>query len=116
MLKSNGKLWSGYKIEMDDDDIGSISSQIKKKRRGNLPKSITVILRQWLIEHCQNPYPTESEKKELKQKTGLTLNQISNWFINARRRLLPQIIEGNNFIFKLSIHVANLQHRFKAPP
>lgn len=116
MLKSNGKLWSEYKIEMDDDDIGSISSQIKKKRRGNLPKSITVILRQWLIEHCHNPYPTESEKKELKQKTGLTLNQISNWFINARRRLLPQIIEGNNFIFKLSIHVANLQHRFKAPP
>lgn len=64
-----------------------------KRRRGNLPKSVTAVLKQWLVEHCRNPYPTETEKTGLKNKTGLTLNQISNWFINARRRLLPQILD-----------------------
>lgn len=66
---------------------------IARKRRGNLPKTVTAVLKQWLIDHCRNPYPTEAEKTGLKDKTGLTLNQISNWFINARRRLLPQILD-----------------------
>lgn len=69
------------------------STMITRKRRGNLPKSVTAVLKQWLIDHCRNPYPTEAEKTSLKDKTGLTLNQISNWFINARRRLLPQILD-----------------------
>ncbi|EPB83186.1 hypothetical protein HMPREF1544_10079 [Mucor circinelloides 1006PhL] len=68
------------------------STLIARKRRGNLPKTVTAVLKQWLIDHCRNPYPTEIEKTGLKDKTGLTLNQISNWFINARRRLLPQIL------------------------
>lgn len=66
---------------------------ITRKRRGNLPKIVTAVLKQWLVDHCRNPYPTEVEKTGLKDKTGLTLNQISNWFINARRRLLPQILD-----------------------
>ncbi|KAG2193839.1 hypothetical protein INT46_011680 [Mucor plumbeus] len=66
---------------------------IARKRRGNLPKTVTAVLKQWLIDHCRNPYPTEAEKTGLKDKTSLTLNQISNWFINARRRLLPQILD-----------------------
>lgn len=69
------------------------TTMIARKRRGNLPKTVTAVLKQWLIDHCRNPYPTEAEKTGLKDKTGLTLNQISNWFINARRRLLPQILD-----------------------
>lgn len=63
--------------------------QHSKKRRGNLPKQVTDILRSWLNEHVQHPYPTDEEKADLMKQTGLTLNQISNWFINARRRRLP---------------------------
>ncbi|RKP34973.1 homeobox KN domain-containing protein, partial [Dimargaris cristalligena] len=55
-------------------------------RRGNLPKAVTAILKAWLLEHVKHPYPTEEEKIALAHETELSLNQISNWFINARRR------------------------------
>ncbi|OAD80424.1 Homeodomain-like DNA binding domain-containing transcription factor, partial [Phycomyces blakesleeanus NRRL 1555(-)] len=57
-----------------------------RRRRGNLPKPVTAILKQWLVGHYDNPYPSEDEKGALKESTHLTLSQISNWFINARRR------------------------------
>lgn len=67
----------------------STTSGTAKKRRGNLPRQVTEILRQWLNAHIEHPYPTDEEKQELIKQTGLTLNQLSNWFINARRRRLP---------------------------
>ncbi|CAZ82989.1 unnamed protein product [Tuber melanosporum] len=62
-----------------------------KRRRGNLPKHVTDLLRGWLNDHLHHPYPTEDEKQMLMQQTGLNINQVSNWFINARRRRLPSI-------------------------
>ncbi|KAJ6156133.1 hypothetical protein N7497_005018 [Penicillium chrysogenum] len=44
------------------------------------------ILKGWLRDHNENPYPTEQERDDLKQLTGLTRTQIANWFANARRR------------------------------
>jgi len=57
-----------------------------RKRRGNLPKEATNFLKKWFDEHAHNPYPTEEDKQWMVRKTGLEANQISNWFINARRR------------------------------
>lgn len=57
-----------------------------RKRRGNLPKEATNFLKRWFDEHQHNPYPTEEDKQWMVRKTGLESNQISNWFINARRR------------------------------
>jgi len=65
-----------------------------KSRRGNLPKSSTNILKKWLFDHLFHPYPTEEEKSQLSLQTGLNLNQISNWFINARRRTLQPMLEN----------------------
>ncbi|KAL5612837.1 hypothetical protein BROUX41_004081 [Berkeleyomyces rouxiae] len=64
----------------------------QRKRRGNLPKETTDKLRHWFMNHLNHPYPTENEKMELMRMTGLQMNQISNWFINARRRQLPNIM------------------------
>lgn len=64
-----------------------------KRRRGNLPKAVTAILRDWLSKHKRHPYPTEEEKAKLAEETNLNLNQISNWFINARRRILQPMLE-----------------------
>ncbi|KAK2740654.1 hypothetical protein FQN57_006024 [Myotisia sp. PD_48] len=58
----------------------------EKKRRGNLPKPVTDMLRTWLWEHLDHPYPSEEDKQIFMNRTGLTISQISNWFINARRR------------------------------
>lgn len=66
----------------------------QRKRRGNLPKETTDKLRSWFMAHLSHPYPTEDEKQELMRQTGLQMNQISNWFINARRRQLPAMINN----------------------
>ncbi|KZF25155.1 hypothetical protein L228DRAFT_265629 [Xylona heveae TC161] len=44
------------------------------------------ILKDWLAEHRDRPYPSDLEKDELKRLTGLKRTQISNWLANARRR------------------------------
>eukprot|EP01113_Clastostelium_recurvatum_P031890 TRINITY_DN4032_c1_g1_i1.p1 TRINITY_DN4032_c1_g1~~TRINITY_DN4032_c1_g1_i1.p1 ORF type:complete len:537 (+),score=122.03 TRINITY_DN4032_c1_g1_i1:245-1855(+) len=61
-----------------------------KKKRGKLPEVATSILKKWLFDHYIHPYPTEEEKGALATKTNLSLNQINNWFTNARRRILPK--------------------------
>ena len=62
-----------------------------KQRRANYPKHITEHLKQWLHEHIMNPYPSEEEKHMLSELTGLDNVQVNNWFINARRRILPSL-------------------------
>jgi len=47
-----------------------------KRRRGNLPKQVTDLLRSWLNDHLHHPYPTEDEKQMLMAQTGLTIHQV----------------------------------------
>ncbi|KAJ4964943.1 hypothetical protein NE237_016792 [Protea cynaroides] len=74
--------------------IGMVQNQHQAWRsiRG-LPEKSVAILRSWLFEHFLHPYPKDSEKLMLASQTGLTKNQVSNWFINARVRLWKPMIE-----------------------
>ncbi|WJX35978.1 hypothetical protein P8452_23901 [Trifolium repens] len=79
---------------MSLQQLGVIQNQRQVWRpiRG-LPETSVAILRAWLFEHFLHPYPNDSEKLMLASQTGLTKNQVSNWFINARVRLWKPMIE-----------------------
>ena len=55
-----------------------------KKRRGNLPKWQTDFMRSWYNDHLGNPYPTDEEKHMIMRETGLTLEQVSKFFVIPR--------------------------------
>lgn len=44
------------------------------------------VLKTWLSNNSQNPYPTRTEIKVLERQTGLSKQQITNWLANSRRR------------------------------
>lgn len=69
-----------YSAFRDDSDSRSRKSNARFSR-----KALNV-LKGWLSDHNENPYPTETEKDELKSHTGLSRTQIANWLANARRR------------------------------
>ena len=77
------------------------SSSCKQKsasKRGILPKQATSIMRSWLFQHIVHPYPTEDEKRTISAQTNLTLLQVNNWFINARRRILQPMLDSANTV------------------
>ncbi|KAK5622583.1 Homeobox protein pknox1 [Crenichthys baileyi] len=67
-----------------------------KNKRGVLPKHATNVMRSWLFQHIGHPYPTEDEKKQIASQTNLTLLQVNNWFINARRRILQPMLDASS--------------------
>ncbi|GMT11241.1 hypothetical protein PFISCL1PPCAC_2538, partial [Pristionchus fissidentatus] len=66
------------------------------KKRGIFPKTATNVMRNWLFKHLTHPYPSEEQKKQLANETGLTILQVNNWFINARRRIVQPMIDQSN--------------------
>ena len=43
-------------------------------------------IKKWFDDHIDKPFPNPEEKEELATQTGLTVEQIKNWFINKRKR------------------------------
>ncbi|XP_052483624.1 homeobox protein HD1 isoform X2 [Gossypium raimondii] len=75
------ELKQGFKSKIED-----VREEILRKRRaGKLPGDTTTVLKNWWQQHSKWPYPTEDDKAELVEETGLQLKQINNWFINQRK-------------------------------
>ena len=70
------------------EPMGDYADGKQRKRRGNLPKPVTDILRLWFSEHVAHPYPTEDEKQMLMQRTGLTMSQVGYLRPPVRPRLM----------------------------
>ncbi|CAG8629306.1 6056_t:CDS:2, partial [Racocetra fulgida] len=94
-MLSNSIYTHHHLIPHDHQTVDGTLIKPPKRRRGNLPKSTTALLKNWLAQHKKHPYPTEEEKSALAKETRLSLQQISNWFINARRRHLPHLLESD---------------------
>ncbi|KAG7283556.1 hypothetical protein CRUP_026483 [Coryphaenoides rupestris] len=60
----------------DDDDLDR--DKRNNKKRGIFPKVATNVMRAWLFQHLTHPYPSEEQKKQLAQDTGLTILQVNN--------------------------------------
>lgn len=91
--------------------LGVDQNSFNRKRRGNLPKEATGILKAWFSTHRESPYPTEDEKMSLCQQTGLTLNQVRQFFAHGSftsvafscrcppKHLLLRFPPPSNFLF-----------------
>ncbi|KZL68545.1 c2h2 type zinc finger domain-containing protein [Colletotrichum incanum] len=44
------------------------------------------VLRTWFDNHERHPYPTPKDLERLQKQTGLSKQQLVNWFANTRRR------------------------------
>uniref|UniRef100_A0A8R1HI83 Homeobox protein unc-62 n=1 Tax=Caenorhabditis japonica TaxID=281687 RepID=A0A8R1HI83_CAEJA len=68
----------------------------KRKVPKVFSKEAITKFRAWLFQNLTHPYPSEEQKKQLANETGLTILQVNNWFINARRRIVQPMIDQNN--------------------
>ncbi|KAJ0966609.1 hypothetical protein J5N97_023526 [Dioscorea zingiberensis] len=82
-LRKSGETLSGFTDH---------NPPVWRPQRG-LPERSVAVLRAWLFEHFLHPYPTDTDKHMLATQTGLSRNQVSNWFINARVRLWKPMVE-----------------------
>ncbi|KNC86410.1 hypothetical protein SARC_01460 [Sphaeroforma arctica JP610] len=56
------------------------------KRRRQLPPAAHSILKKWLYENQDCPYPSDEQKQQLAEECQLEIQQIRNWFANTRNR------------------------------
>lgn len=90
------ELFTKLRWHLTDRFIPEVLTQtVKRVSRGRraLPKEAVQILKKWLFEHFGNPYPNTIEKQHLAYRTGLTAQQVSYWFINARVRIWKPLVE-----------------------
>ena len=76
--------------------LSHIGDNSDNKKRGSFSKSATTIMRNWLYNNLSHPYPSEEQKKILSNQTKLSILQVNNWFINARRRIVQPLIDQSN--------------------
>ncbi|PTD06260.1 Riboflavin transporter MCH5 [Fusarium culmorum] len=62
------------------------TTQIPQRQGKRLSLISVRILNKWLSTHMHHPYPTVAEVESLTRQTGLSKQQVLNWFANARRR------------------------------
>jgi hypothetical protein len=75
----------------------STASSAKTKRKStSLPPETVEYLKNWMMspDHIAHPYPTEVEKVKIMQDTGIELKQLTNWFVNNRKRYWKPRVEA----------------------
>jgi hypothetical protein len=76
---------TGHVGPIEDENEGEQGPK-KGAAAARFPRAAVKILKDWMVVHIEHPYPTDEEKETLKQQTGLSIGQISNWMANTRRK------------------------------
>lgn len=92
--------WGNPHTYIDDEpqEHQPFSSMLAKERSfgpGHISAEARRILDNWMFEHRYYCYPSKLEKQQLSVATNLSIQRISNWFVNSRRRSLPKMIESD---------------------
>ncbi|XP_058729769.1 BEL1-like homeodomain protein 8 [Vicia villosa] len=96
-------------------DFAEPQQHVWRPQRG-LPERSVAILKAWLFEHFLHPYPTDTDKHMLATQTGLSRNQVSNWFINARVRVWKPMVEEIHMLESKGAIEAQNQNNNKNEP
>ena len=56
------------------------------KGKSKLSKKAIQLLKEWYMNHIDDPYPNMEEKAELAKEAQITMKQVNNWFVNTRGR------------------------------
>jgi hypothetical protein len=66
------------------------------KKSSSLPVEVVEYLKAWMMSpvHIAHPYPTEQEKAQIMADTGIELKQLTNWFVNNRKRYWKPRVEA----------------------
>lgn len=92
-LSSRKKTWEAIRQrkrrkiksqQIDPLDHSMLPSPQRKTGKNLLPTEAVSILKDWMSEHIDNPYPTKEDKEELMKKTGVDGKQLRNWLNNFR--------------------------------
>jgi hypothetical protein len=76
--------------------ISNNQNDLNKKKSTSLPAKTVDYLKSWMMspEHIAHPYPTEKEKSKIMTDTGIELKQLTNWFVNNRKRYWKPRVEA----------------------
>lgn len=68
----------------------------KTRKTNSLPVETVEYLKAWMMspEHVAHPYPTDLEKAQIMADTGIELKQLTNWFVNNRKRFWKPRVES----------------------
>ena len=71
------------------------------RRAGKPTAHSRALLKAWMhahvfpsASHPHGPFPSPQEKEALADETGLSVNQVNDWFVNARARWWKPLVEG----------------------
>lgn len=74
----------------------AVKNSPSKRKSTSLPAETVDYLKAWMMspEHIAHPYPTEQEKAQIMADTGIELKQLTNWFVNNRKRYWKPRVEA----------------------
>lgn len=68
------------------------SEEEPRKRRKLSSKNGQRMLRQWILDHFDAPFPDRAQKERLAERLGWSVACVSNFFINARQRFFKPLV------------------------